>query len=145
MFGNKNLIIFNKMINNKNKYLFKTIAISVFILFLFNISITYGAGLVPCGGGTEPACDFNQFIIMAQTVINFILGLSVTVAVIMFTYAGVLYLTASGAQDQIKKAHKIFTNVLIGFIVIISAWLVINTIANALLDKTNFDTYLNSQ
>ncbi|MFA5838388.1 MAG: pilin [Candidatus Paceibacterota bacterium] len=130
--------------NNKSEYLFKIITISIFVLFLFNVSVVYGAGLVPCGGGgAEPACDFNQFIVMAQTIINFILGLSVTVAVIMFTYAGILYLTASGAQDQIKKAHKIFTNVLIGFIVIISAWLVINTIANALLDKTNFDTYLN--
>lgn len=121
--------------------------ISVFVLFLFNISITYGAGLVPPCVSNETGCGFNDFLILAQTIMNFIRDLSITVAVIMFTWAGVLYLTAAGAQDQIKKAHKIFTNVLIGFIVIISAWLVINTIANALLNKNPadgavFDTYL---
>ncbi|MBU4057435.1 pilin [Patescibacteria group bacterium] len=127
---------------NKNKILFKIITVSVFVLFLFNMSVAYGAGIVPACASNPTGCGFDDMLILAQNIITFILYIAATIAVIMFTYAGILYLTASGKSGQIEQAHKIFLNVLIGFIIVLSAWLVINTIANALLDKSNFKTYL---
>jgi hypothetical protein len=135
--------ILEKKINkNLHKIIFFLPIISVLLLFLFNISTANASGLIPCGGTGEPECDLNQFIILIQNIIDFVIKIAIPAAAILFAYAGFLYLTASGKKGQIEDAHKIFTSVLWGFIIILSAWLIVNTIVNVLLDKTNFETYL---
>lgn len=96
--------------------------------------------LVPCDGVDVP-CDFNALMTLFNRVINFIFYISIPLAAISFSYAGYLYLSAAGNTGQIEKAHKIFTTVLIGFIFIISAWLIVYTITHTLLS----DEFLNSQ
>ncbi|TSD03388.1 MAG: Uncharacterized protein Athens071416_69 [Parcubacteria group bacterium Athens0714_16] len=78
-------------------------------------------------------CGFNDMITLVQNIMTFAFYIAAPIAVGMFTYAGVLYLTAGGKPGQIEKAHTIFLNVLIGFIIVLAAWLIVNTIANALL------------
>jgi len=48
-------------------------------------------------------------------------------------YAGYLYLTAVGDTGQISKAHGLFKNAIIGFIIILVAWLLVDFILTALL------------
>jgi len=131
---------------NKNKSLLRIITISIFVFIFLTPFIVFAdattTGILPPCVSSPTGCVFNDFLTLAQNIIDFVLKISVTVAVIMFTWAGILYLTASGDKGNIEKAHKIFTSVLIGFIIVISAWLIINTIANALLDKGNFKTFL---
>lgn len=134
----------------KKSYYLPIFLITLFILltpmFLFAEEPTPNplpGGILPCTDN----CGFNDMIKLVQNIITFVLYIAVPIAVGMFTYAGVLYLTASGKTGQIEKAHTIFLNVLIGFIIVFSAWLIVNTIANALLnqDPTKgevFDTYL---
>lgn len=72
---------------------------------------------------------------LMQNIINFLVGLSVSVAAAMFAYAGFLYTTGHGNPTQIGRAHKIFQNVLIGFLIAISAWLVVQTFLSVVFDK----------
>ena len=97
--------------------------------------------LVPCKGVD---CDFNALMTLVNRVISFILYISIPLAAISFSYAGYLYISAAGDPGKIESAHGIFKSVLIGFIFIISAWLIVYTITNALLgsdfknSETNF-------
>lgn len=96
--------------------------------------------LVPCDGVDVP-CDFNALMTLFNRVINFIFYISIPLAAISFSWAGYLYLSAAGNTSQIEKAHGIFKTVLIGFIFIISAWLIVYTITHTLLSEE----FLNSQ
>jgi hypothetical protein len=93
----------------------------------------FAAGLVPCGGSGEQACNFNYFIQLIGAVIHFLVFyLAVPLAAISFAIAGVMILTAGGNEGQVAKAKEIFWNVLIGLVVALAAWLVVNAIIVAL-------------
>ncbi len=85
-------------------------------------------------------CDFNALVTLAQNIITFLLYISTAVAAAAFAVAGFKYVTARGNPGQIESAHKIFTNVLVGLLIALAAWLVVNTILNGLLGakKANF-------
>lgn len=70
-----------------------------------------------------------------QNIINYLIGISVSIAAAMFAYAGFLYTTGGANPTQINRAHKIFKNVLIGFLIAISAWLIVQTLLSAVFDK----------
>ncbi|MBM2817930.1 MAG: hypothetical protein HW401_520 [Parcubacteria group bacterium] len=88
--------------------------------------------LVPCDG-VKVKCDFNALMTLVNRVISFILYISIPLAAISFSYAGYLYISAAGDMNKIESAHGIFKSVLIGFIFIISAWLIVYAITNSLL------------
>ena len=58
-------------------------------LFLLATSVTYAAGLVPCGGPTEPMCRVCDFIVMG------------TLIIVMLLMAGLLILSSTAAAPFI--------------------------------------------
>ncbi len=96
-----------------------------------------GSGLIPCGSADDPGaaedCGFNYFITLVQTIINFLLFvIAMPLAAIAFAYAGWLYMSAAGDEGKVKKAHEIFLNVVIGFVIALAGWLIVNTIITGL-------------
>lgn len=106
------------------------------VLLLIPVA-AYAQGLVPCDGIACNLCDVGELM---QKVIDFmIVGLAIPLAALMFAYAGVLYVTAGANPTRVGKAHKIFKNVLIGFLIAISGWLIINTIMTVMFSKSFFN------
>lgn len=94
--------------------------------------VVVAQGLVPCGGIDCNLCDLGTLM---QKVINFLLfGFAIPLAAAMFAYAGLLYVTGGSNPGRITRAHKIFKNVLIGFLIAISSWLVVQTILSTVFD-----------
>ena len=93
----------------------------------------YAQGLVTdC---TDPfACGFEQMMTVVRNIVNFAFLIAAPLAAIAFMWAGILYLTAAGNESQIKKAHSIFSKVLIGFIIVLAAWLIVSVIFKALVN-----------
>lgn len=87
-------------------------------------------GLVPCGGnGQNNPCAFSDFFVLINNVINFLLfNIATPLAALTFAVAGWMYLTAGGDTGKIKQAHELFKNVAIGFIIALSAWLIVKAI-----------------
>lgn len=85
--------------------------------------------IVPCNGLD---CKCEHLIQLAQNLINGGIFLSIFFAAILFAYAGWLYLSNEAIGQQ-QKAKKLFTNVFIGLIVIMVAWLVVDTLMKSLL------------
>jgi len=89
----------------------------------------FSGGLVPCDNSVEHPCDFNQFLKLINTVIDFIFtNLVLPIAAIMFAYAGFELVTSGGSTEKKSKAKSIFTNVAIGLIIAVAAFLIIKTI-----------------
>lgn len=108
-------------------------------------------GLVPCTGvapdsdrvdspsPNEHPCTFNDLVAAAQKVIDWLLYAAVFFAAILFSYAGVLYVSSAGNPGQVERAHRIFKNVAVGFIIALAAWLIVHTITATLLDEDSQD------
>ncbi len=65
-------------------------------------------------------------------VINFFLGILGLVAVAFLIYAGVLMVTAGGNDEQVGKARKIITYAVVGIVIILLAYTIVQFVTNAL-------------
>lgn len=63
--------------------------------------------------------DVRAFV---SRVIRYFLGLLGIIAVLLFLYAGYLYLTAQGEPNKIDRAKKIMASAIIGLVIILSAY-----------------------
>ena len=81
---------------------------------------TYSVPPVP--PGYRP-CNFKGAMVQAQFLINVMLVVGVVAALIGFAYAGYLYIT--GTPGNLKKAHSVFPKVLIGFVLMLTAWFIV--------------------
>lgn len=89
--------------------------------------------IVSCTGATgeDPCtiCDIGQ---TAQNILNTGIFIAIFFSAVMFAYAGWKYMTAGGEGGK-SAGKEIFTNVLIGLVIILAGWLVIDTIMKTLV------------
>ncbi|MCK5060077.1 MAG: hypothetical protein KAR00_02995 [Candidatus Pacebacteria bacterium] len=111
----------------------KSFFLASILFFVFPLLVFSQEGIVPCDGLD---CNFGSLLELGDSIVNFLVVISIPLAVIAFVYAGFLYLTAGGSENQIKKAHLVFWKVLWGFIIILSAWLIVHTILGALVKES---------
>ena len=120
------------------KYILRIFAIVLVSLPVF----AYAAmEIVPCGNPGQPDCDFNQLLKLGNNVIRFCIITGTSVFSIMFMYAGFEYLTAMGDTGKISKAHTYFWNAIIGFVIMLSAWLLVDFILTVLVKAKNPSDY----
>lgn len=105
---------------------------SVFFFYLLFFKTSNAQGLIVCNG---PDCDFNSFILLIRRVIDFLILISVPLASISFAWAGFLLVSSGGSEDKKNKAKEIFSKTAIGFIIVLSAWLIVYFISIALLEN----------
>ena len=96
-------------------------------------------GLVKCSGvlvdkNKEVQCNFSTLISGISSIINWMFAISVPLAVALFAYAGIKYM--SGKEDNIKSAKEIFKNVAIGFILMLVAYTLVHTLVSWVVDPT---------
>lgn len=103
------------------------------ILFLFLIIIpvfVFAQG--PFVPDCSPNCGYQDLLIMVNRIINWIIIISVPLAAGVFAWAGILYMT-TGIADKKSEAKAMLWKVFWGFVFILSAWIIVNTITNTLL------------
>ncbi len=117
------------------------------MLLLAVPALSYAQGLVPCGNSIQTVyqgdqictvgeCTTCDLLRLAQNIINFFVLISVVVATLLFVNAGVLYLGASANPGNVSRAHKIFINTVIGLIIVLASWLVIDVIMKTLAHQS---------
>ncbi len=77
-----------------------------------------------------------------QHLIDIAMVLGVLAAIILFVYAGYLYIT--GIPGNIDKAKGIFPKVFWGFIIMLVAWFVVFQLLSWLTGNSGFGTLLGS-
>lgn len=102
----------------------------LFVLPSF-VSAQIPSQLVQCDGvGTDKiqACQACHAVQLAQTIIYFLVGIASFIAVIILCRAGFTMLTAGGNASKVTEAWGMFTNVAIGFVIVLAGWLIIDTV-----------------
>ncbi|OGZ62124.1 MAG: hypothetical protein A3H51_03200 [Candidatus Spechtbacteria bacterium RIFCSPLOWO2_02_FULL_38_8] len=96
------------------------------------VADTRGGGFVDCGG-TENPCTMGDFLAMIHRVVDFaIYKLAPLFVVIMIVVGGFFYLTSAGNTGQTSKGKSLIKNAVIGYAIVLSAWLIVNTILTAI-------------
>ncbi|NQV93088.1 hypothetical protein HQ403_01155 [Candidatus Kaiserbacteria bacterium] len=111
-------------------------------VFLVSPNASYAAEpLVQCGGTGQLECSLCELAKLAERVINFIVQVSFVIAALLFAIAGAFYFTAGGDPGRVSSAHKILKDTVIGIIIILTAWLVVNVILAALTKEGGLNPF----
>lgn len=86
-------------------------------------------GLVCCSG---PDCDFDAMLFNLTHIIRKILELAFVFIAVMFAYAGFKYMTSHGDTGEISAAHSMFQKAVIGMIITLCSFLIIELITSSL-------------
>lgn len=69
--------------------------------------------------------------LLVLQIVNFFLGFLGLIAVVMIIYGGFLYVSAAGKEDKIEQAKKIIMYSIIGILIILLSFAIVNTILGA--------------
>ena len=117
---------------NAMKHIYRTLVVGAAALFL--PSTAFGQGTVtsqvnfvnPLSFGGQPVTSADTLF---QALVNLISQVAVVAAVLMYIYAGFLYVSARGDEKKVGEAHKVFKNTTIGTAILLSAWLIYTILA----------------
>lgn len=110
----------------------KVFAHAAVLGILFAPLFAMGAGLVPCGGSGEPECGLKHLITLGNNVIEFLIMIAALIAVILLAIGGFKLVISQGNAGAMEDAKKRIWNVFIGFVIILVAYLVVQTILTLL-------------
>lgn len=108
-----------------------------FILILLPVAAlgqNVETGLVTCGYNGNP-CDTTDVVNFVNGLITFLISLLAVIAVIMLTITGFQMVVSGGNSSQMGVLKSRLTNIIIGIVIILAAWLVVDTIMKMLTDK----------
>jgi Type IV secretion system pilin/Lysozyme like domain len=94
-----------------------------------NGTIDANQGFVPCSGTTCGPCDL---LVLFNTLLKWFMGIAFLIFAILAMKAGVT-MVVSGSSGSLEAAKKSFTNAFIGLIIILSAWLIVDTLMRGLI------------
>lgn len=135
---------------NKRNFLVQTVIFLVLTAVMFSPLLVLGAGhttgeadLVDCDGPKNPSkpggkeCNFAAFTTMINKLITFLIQIAAVFAACMFAWAGWLMLSSQGNEGKITEAKKIIYQTIVGFLIILLAWLIVNVLLGTLLRDNN--------
>jgi len=122
------------------KTLIKIIPLLTLTLFLLAPE-TVSAQLVPlvplvqCDG-VKVECDLCAFVQMFDRIEKWLVAILTLVAVMLMVYAGFKMVSSTGNPSAVQEAKKLLVNVLIGFVIVLAAWVIVDTLLKALMGDT---------
>ena len=118
------------------KLLLYTLFTVMAFLVLPDLSFAQEPGLVPveCRNDVR-ACNFCALLKMGENIVDLLFQLLVIVAVILIVVAGFKLVTSGGNPQALESAKSMLANVIIGFVIVMSAWLIVDTIFRMLAQE----------
>ncbi len=88
-------------------------------------------------GGAGLNTQESDLAKMVGNIIQSVMGLIGVILVCFFIYAGFLWMTAQGKEEQIEKAKNIIKDSTIGLAILLAAYAITAFVLNAILNATN--------
>lgn len=104
----------------------------MFVVFMAP-DTTAAQGLVPVMCESPQTCGTCEFVELINNVIGFLLTFASIVATLLIVYGGFKLVTSGGNVSAKGEAKSIVTNVIIGYVLILTAFLIVNTVLGVLL------------
>ena len=106
------------------------------LLSIFFPLVVFASGndtglLIPCAATGD--CDnINDLVLQAIVIAEFLIGIAGSIALVMFVYGGLQYITSFGSAEKKKKGQGVLVGAVVGLIITFSAFLLIQFVMNAL-------------
>ena len=122
------------------------IAISV-LVFLVLGNVVYAAGFdiwdgTGLGGtqtcNVEGPCTFCDGLKVVFNIVEMLMLVIVPLAVIVIVYGGVRLITAGGSEASVKTGKDAITNAVIGIVIALAAWVIVNETLHVLTGNIRF-------
>lgn len=120
----------------------RNLALAALTVIVIAPTLAFGdmpGAIVNCSGAIstsqQAACTVCDIAKTAQNVLNTAIYIAVFLSAILFSYAGFIYVTNIANPGEISKATRIFSNVIIGLVIILASWLVIDTLMKTLVNN----------
>src|SRR5689334_15026423 len=130
----------------------KTAILGIFLLsgvFLQPVYVNGADGLRVCGGSENISagatdssfCQLQDIFKLIAKITNYLIGAAGLFAIVMIVVSGVRLITSIGNDSEVKKGKKGLTNAIIGFVLVLIAYLVINTIFVAIVSQKGYTDF----
>jgi hypothetical protein len=115
------------MINLKNKKLRGgQVLFVLFLISIFLAPVAAQAGLVPCGGEGQDRCTLCHLVVGIQGLLDYGRKIMTYVALAMIGVGGIMYTVSAGNEALMTQAKGLLGKVLVGFVIILGAWIIVN-------------------
>lgn len=117
------------------------IKIFSFLILIFSVFVCCSSGvfagelgpIVPQGSAYESGdYELNDVMRMGLNVVDIILGVVGSLALLMFVYGGIMMLISAGNSDKVSKAKGIIIAAVIGLGIVFASYLIIEFVMGAL-------------
>lgn len=102
-------------------------------IFVFLPGLANAQGLVPIGCQNPESCGTCEFVELINNVVRFLILIASFIATLLIIYGGFKLVTSGGNVSAKQSAKSIVVNTLIGYVIILAAFLIVNTILGLLL------------
>lgn len=111
---------------------------------------TASAGFVPCALSVDDPtttqnetlpCTTCHFVLMGNSIIDWIMKTMVIIALVVIFAMGIIYIVSAGNEKMINMAKSGIKATLIGIVIVVSAWLIVNTVIRVLGAQDYFSGY----
>lgn len=114
-------------------------ALSVPVVHAAPFDIWSGTG---AGGSAtcnvEGPCTFCDGMKVIFNIVETLVFVVIPLAVLVIVYGGIRLVTASGSEENVKKGKDAITNAVIGVVIALAAWVVINETLHILTGNISF-------
>lgn len=77
-------------------------------------------------------CGFGGVLAIIQNLVNFVIAIAIIFATIIIAWAGGLYMVSATNPESRSTANKMLINAIVGIIIVLSAWLVVDFVMKTL-------------
>jgi len=116
------------------KYTFPILLLAYVVLLP---DLLQAQGLVPtdlCDGRTCSACHIVE---LANRLIKWLIGIVMMLFAVLAVWAGFNLVTSGGNPTALTEAKGRFTNAFIGLLIVLSAWLIVDTLMRGIVNGAN--------
>lgn len=92
-----------------------------------SVQATPTDGIVKCGSTGQAMCNLCYLVKGLNDIVQYIMKIAIGVALLAIVIGGVMYVVSAGDPGMIQTAKTTMKNAVIGFIIILSAFVIINT------------------
>lgn len=86
--------------------------------------------LPPCAHAATDTCTFNDFLILVNNIITFLIYYSAPLAILSIVYAGFLlvWAGATGNGGKVSKAKHLLWLIVLGYVLILGAFVIVKAV-----------------
>jgi hypothetical protein len=119
-------------------FIMKYLSFIAALVFIVVPTVSSAAGFIPCDGSNANggiACTECHFVQMGNTILKWLIGVLFAVFAVVAAMGGFGLVTSGGNQQALDDAKAKLQNALIGIIIVLAAWLLVDTVMRGLLSS----------